>query len=71
MIENILGTRLREIRTEAGLTIKDVSISIGLSPMAYNHYEWGDREPSLDVLRKLCDLFNVSSDYLIGRSDDY
>ena len=39
--------------------------------MAYNHYEWGDREPSLDVLKKLCDFFDVSADYLIGRSDDY
>nr|DAG38423.1 MAG TPA: hypothetical protein [Caudoviricetes sp.] len=71
MKDNILGRRLNELRLSKSLKIKDIALEIGLSPMAYNHYEWGDREPSIDVLNKLCDYFDVSSDYLIGRTDSY
>lgn len=70
MENNILGMRLKALRTLRQLRIKDIAEAVGLSPMAYNHYEWGDREPSLDVLKKLCDFFDVPADYLIGRSDD-
>lgn len=71
MTNNIFGRRLNELRLSKSLKIKDVAAEIGLSPMAYNHYEWGDREPSLDVLIKLCELFDVSADYLIGRTDSF
>ena len=71
MKDNILGRRLNELRLSKSLKIKDIALEIGLSPMAYNQYEWGDREPSIDVLNKLCDYFDVSSDYLIGRTDSY
>lgn len=69
MTDNILGKRLNALRKEHNLKIKEVAVAIGLSPMAYNHYEWGDREPSIDVLIKLCDFYGVSADYLIGRSE--
>lgn len=71
MKDNIFGRRLKELRLSKSLKIKDVAFEIGLSLMAYNHYELGDREPSIDVLIKLCDLYDVSSDYLIGRTDIY
>lgn len=66
---NILGSRLRELRIEKKLLIKNVAKELGVSPMAYNHYELGDREPPLDVLVSLCEYFNVSADYLLGRVD--
>ena len=66
---NILGSRLRELRIKKKLLIKNVAKELGVSPMAYNHYELGDREPSLDVLISLCEYFNVSADYLLGRVD--
>lgn len=69
MTDNILGKRLNALRQERKLKIKEVAEAIGLSPMAYNHYEWGDREPSIDVLVKLCDFYAVSADFLIGRSE--
>lgn len=53
------------------LTQKEVANFIGMSLMAYAHYELGDRQPSLDTLNKLCDLFEVTSDYLLGRTDNY
>ena len=61
--------RLKELRQSKGLTLKQTAASIGVSLMAYAHYEHGDREPSIDTLIKLCDFFAVSSDYLLGRTE--
>lgn len=44
---------------------------MGISDRGYGYYEAGLREPSIECLKKLCDLFEVSADYLIGRSDSY
>ena len=68
---NIFSKRLKELRQSKGLTLKDVSGALGLSLMAYAHYEHGDRQPSIDTIRKICEFFAVSSDFLIGLSDDY
>lgn len=59
---------LREIRLKKGLTQVDVAEKLNLSVQAYSHYEIGRREPDFDTLKKLADLFNVSIDYLLGRS---
>ena len=63
--------KIKELRTERGLTQKQVAEYVGLTKNALGNYEAGIREPSLDILRKLCDLFDVSADYLIGRTDNY
>lgn len=60
--------RLRELRAARGLTQKDVYTAIGVSPIVYQRYEYG-RSPALDKLLALADYFNVSLDYLVGRSD--
>lgn len=65
------GERLKELRLARGLTLREVSVAIDMSIMGYAHYERGETEPTLAILRKLCDLFDVSSDYLIGRTDNY
>ena len=49
---------------------KDLCAELGISIMTYYRYERGDREPSLSTLVALADLFGVSLDYLVGRSDD-
>ena len=66
---NIFSQRIKELRISNNLTLKAVADEIGLSLMAYAHYEHGDRQPSIETIIKLCDLFNVSADYLIGRSN--
>lgn len=63
--------RLKELRLEKGTKQKDVAEYIGLTTKAYCFYELGKREPSIQTLSKLCDYFDVSADYLIGRSDSY
>lgn len=64
-----LSVKLKELRIEKGLSQSDVSRAIGLSRCAYTNYEKGIREPSLTVFKKICTLFNVSADYLLGITD--
>ena len=59
--------RLRALRTERNLTQKDVYKAVGMSPIGYQRYEYGDREPAYPKLLALADYFNVSLDYLVGR----
>lgn len=58
--------RLKELRLEQGLTLKQVADSLQLTVSAYSNYEQGIREPSIEVVKKICVFFNVSSDYLLG-----
>lgn len=53
------------------MTCQMVASAVGLTKNAITNYEAGIREPSLAILKNLCDLFEVSADYLIGRTDSY
>lgn len=66
-----INKRIRELRTEQAISVKELAAAVGLTPQAICNYEAGDREPSIAIIIKLCDFFNVSADYLIGRSDSY
>ena len=66
--------RLRELRKEKKLTLKEVSSqleqnNLKISPDALAKYERGDREPKLETWQKLADFFGVSVPYLQGLSD--
>ena len=67
----MFATRLKELRIERNLKLKDVSSAVNLSIRAISNYEQGIREPSLEILKLLCIFFDVSADYLIGLSDNY
>lgn len=63
--------RLRELRKEKKLTLKEVSSqleqnNLKISPDALAKYERGDREPKLETWEKLADFFGVSVPYLQG-----
>ena len=62
--------RIIQLKNERKLLQKDIASSIGLSLRAYHYYEKGQKEPTLSVLLRLADYFDVSLDYLVGRSDD-
>lgn len=66
---NIFAQRLKELRQDKGLTLKQVSALLNIPLSTYANYEQGVREPSLAMLNALCDVYEVTSDYLIGRSD--
>lgn len=61
--------RIIQLKTDRDLLQKDIAAAIGLSLRAYQYYEKGQKEPTLSVLVRLADFFDVSLDYLVGRSD--
>lgn len=62
--------RLVLLRKSRKLTQKQVYSAIGMSQIGYQRYEYRQREPSLKQLIALADFYNISLDYLVGRSDD-
>lgn len=66
-----IGNRLKRARLNAGFSsMKQVSDALGLERTRYLKWEHGDAQPSLDMLVRLCRLFDVSADYLLGLEDD-
>ena len=63
-------TRILELKKEKNLLQKDIANASGVTVRNYQRYEIGEAQPTLPVLLKLADYFNVSLDYLVGRSDD-
>lgn len=63
--------RLKELRCEKGLLQKEVAQKIGVSPQSYSFYENWINKPDPETLIKLADIFEVSIDYLLGRTDDF
>ena len=61
-----LAQKLKDLRLEKGLDKSEVSKLLGLSKNAFGNYEAGIREPSLDILKRIYIIFDVSSDYLLG-----
>lgn len=62
----MFGQKLKELRKKNLLTQVALGQKIGVSPSAIGMYEQGHREPDYHTLLKICDLFNVSTDYLIN-----
>ena len=62
--------RLKKIRSVKDLTQKQVADALGLSTIAIQNYENNRRKPTYDVLIALADFFDVSIDYLVGRTDN-
>ena len=65
-----LSDRLMQLRAERNILKKGVFTAVVHSVMAYYRYERNERQPTADILIALADFFDVSLDYLVGRSDD-
>lgn len=65
------GKRLTALREEKGWSKTYVAKELGLSSMqTYANYEYGRREPDFEMLTKIANLFNVSTDYLLNGNDN-
>lgn len=58
---------LKKYRTSKKLTQKQMAMILEMTPNAYQKYELGTREPSIDALILIADIFNISLDELVGR----
>ena len=65
----MLNNRLKSLRNEKGVLQKDVAEYLKISTSAYGFYEQGKRIPDVETLNKLSDYYNVSIDYLLGKSN--
>lgn len=66
----IFQKRIKELRNAKGVSQVAIAKILGITDRGYRKYEAGDNEPTLSVLIALADYFDVSLDYLVGRSDD-
>ena len=65
----LFSQRLRSLRQDKKLTAEQLGKEFGVSKQTVSRWELGDRLPPLDVATALADYFDVSLDYLVGRSD--
>ncbi len=61
--------RLKELRKSRNLLQKDIANILKISNSAYSYWETGRFEPDSESLAMLADYYNVSIDYLLGRTD--
>lgn len=66
----MLKETLVKLRKQKDLSQYEITNLLGIPRSTYAMYEAGHREPDFAMLKKLADFFNVSIDYLLGRTDD-
>lgn len=69
-MSNSFYNRLTALRQDKRISQNELAKKTGLTRQAISLYETGKREPNLAVINRLADFFNVSVDYLLGRTDD-
>ena len=69
-MKDILAKRLKECRKEKEYTQNQVAIYCDITEKTYQNYELKTREPKLEILLKIAKLYDVSIDYLVGRTDN-
>ena len=65
----MLGKRLKMLRESNNLTQIELGKILGVGNVTLSQYEKGDRNPDYDTLLRIADYFNVSTDYLLGKTD--
>lgn len=68
-MNNKFGDNLKKLRIENKITQSELAKALGVSPSAVGMYETGEREPNFETEEKIADFFNVSLDYLRGKTD--
>lgn len=63
----MISNALKQSRINAGLTQGQVAKQLDILETSYSKYEQNQRNPSIDVLIKLADFYNISLDELVGR----
>lgn len=64
-----IGDMIAELRQDHGLRQKDLAQVLHLAESSISNFETGQRLPKSDSICRICDFFNVSADYLLGRAE--
>lgn len=65
----MLGKRLKRLRSEKKITQEELGKQINVTKVSVSGYENGNRSPDTETLQRLASFFNVSVDYLLGRTN--
>lgn len=66
----VFAERVKNLRSKRGKTQDEIGKALGKSREAVSKYEKGEREPDLDALASFARYFNVSTDYILGITDN-
>ena len=61
--------RIQDLRTDADMSQKQLSEILHISQRSYSHYETGSRNIPVELLIRLASYYDISVDYLVGRTD--
>lgn len=67
MLKEEVGQRLKECRLGLGWSQREVAAKLHVAQPIYQRFEKGIYECSYEQLKELCDIYDVSADYLLGR----
>ena len=67
---DIFSIRLKELRTEKGLTQKQLAVAVNTTDDSVFSWEKGRSQPSIETIRELCTVLETSADYLLGLEDE-
>ena len=62
-----MNMKLKELRKEHKFTQKDIASKLFITQNCYSSYETKKREPNIEIIKKLADIYDVSIDYLLDR----
>jgi transcriptional regulator with XRE-family HTH domain len=62
--------RIKELRTKRNMTQQDLADKLGVFQTTVGQWENGKREPNIETIKRLASIFEVSTDYLLGQSDN-
>ena len=65
----MIGARIKELRTDRGISQRELGKAIGVSQKAVDYWERGVNEPKASYITWLANYFEVSADYLLGLED--
>lgn len=66
----MFSERLKLLRENKSLSQKELALLLGVSPSTIGMYESGKRTPDSEMLKRICDFFDISVDYLLGRTNN-
>lgn len=66
-----MRTRIKDLREDRDLTQREISQYLNISQVAYSYYEINKRSMPLEILSKLADFYNTSTDYLLYKTDEF
>ena len=68
-MKSTLAQVLSKLRRDKNLSQREAANALGVSQALLSHYENNAREPKLDFIIRACDYYNVSADFILGRTE--